>query len=131
MDTVWVQGKGEKLRQVPYTTMTARALDRYIRMRDRREDSTRPEMWLGERGPLGKTGVEQMLRRRAKRLGLGHIFPHMFRHTAADRLLSAGMDEGSAMEILGWSRGSRSMLDRYGRAVSHRRAIESYRRLLG
>ena len=131
MDVVWVEGKGEKTRQVPYTEITARALNRYVKARDRRDDSMSEWLWLGERGRLGKTGVEQMLRRRCERLGIAHISPHQFRHAAADRFLTLGMQEGEVMEILGWSRGSRTMLDRYGRSVANRRAFDTYRRLVG
>lgn len=131
LEVLWVLGKGEKERRAPFTVSTTRALDRYLRLRAKHPRSILAELWLGERGRLGKTGVEQMLRRRSLRLGLPHISPHMFRHSLTDRLLSLGANEGDVLEIMGWSSGSRSMLDRYGRAVSNRRAFETYRRLIG
>jgi site-specific recombinase XerD len=128
LDLVWVEGK-TGTRRVPYTIATARSLDRYLRGRSKHPFADLPDLWLGKRGTMTKSGIGRMLAHRADRAGIGHVHAHMFRHTAADRLLSAGMTEGSVMEILGWS--DRSMLDRYGRSVRHRRAIEDYRKLMG
>jgi len=86
-DVAWVMGKGEKERRAPFTVSTARALDRYIRIRGKHPHFILPDLWLGERGPILKSGIEQMLRRRSQRLGIGHISPHQFRHGAADRFL--------------------------------------------
>jgi integrase len=136
LEMVWVDGKSG-MRRAPYTMGTARSLDRYLRARTKHRFARSPWLWIGERETkagemrLTKTGIYQMLARRSEKLGIGHINPHMFRHSAADRFITAGVQEGEVMELLGWSRGSRSMLDRYGKSVASRRAIDTYRRLIG
>ena len=54
--------------------------------------------------------------------------PHVLRHTAAQRWLSAEGSEGGLMAVAGWSR-RRDMLDRYTRATASERATEEARRL--
>jgi site-specific recombinase XerD len=129
-ETVWVDGK-TGVRQVPYTMATARSLDRWHRARSHHRLAHRSDLWLGMRGdkPMTRSGIRRMLDRRSEMAQIGHIHPHMFRHSAADRLLSAGLSEGSVMELLGWT--DRAMLDRYGRSVRHRRAIDDYRKMIG
>lgn len=126
---VWVQGKGGKLRRSPFTIATAYSLDRYLRSRQKHRLAHLPELFIGERGALTRNGIAQMLYRRSDRIGLGRVGPHMFRHSLADRWLSAGGDEGGLMSVMGWSKGSRAMLDRYGSSVAAERAIGTYRRL--
>jgi integrase/recombinase XerC len=129
--TVIVDGK-TGIREAPFTAKTAAALDGWIRWRRRHRNADLRWLWLSERGRgehLTKSGVHRLLERHAAEAGIGHVFPHQFRHSCADRLLSAGVPEGSVMEIMGWS--SRDMLDRYGRSVRHRRAIADYRKYVG
>ena len=59
--------------------------------------------------------------------GLKGFHPHVLRHTAASRWLSAGGTEGGLMAIAGWS--SRDMLDRYARATASERAAAEARTL--
>ncbi len=131
LDLAWVEGKtGE--RKAPFTIATARSLDRYIRMRAKHRNAHLSALWLSDRGKgeaLTKSGVHRMLDRRSQQAHIGHVHCHMFRHSAAHRLLAAGMTEGSVMEVMGWS--DRSMLDRYGRSVRNIRALDDYRRLIG
>ena len=134
LEVCWVDGKSGP-RQVPFTIITTRAIDRYLRIRSKQRSAHLSDLWLTSRGGgktrtlvMTRSGVAQMLRRRSEQASTGHLHAHMFRHAAADRFLSAGMDEGSVMELLGWS--DRSQLDRYGRSVRHRRAIDSYRKLI-
>lgn len=93
--TAIVTGKGRRTRIVRFDPETARALDRYLRVRDRERGGRRPQLWLGEkgRGPLGATGIYQMLGPRAERLGI-EVHPHQFRHTFAHKWLSNGGAEG-------------------------------------
>jgi site-specific recombinase XerD len=129
MDIVWVEGKGGKIRQAPFTQATTRALDRYLRSRVKHRMAGLPQLWIGERGALTKSGIRQVVTRRSEMAGIGHVHPHMFRHSLADRWLSAGGDEGGLMDVAGWSRGSRTMLDRYGRFAATKRSLATYRRL--
>jgi site-specific recombinase XerD len=122
------RGRGGKGRTVPFGAQTARALDRYLRVRQLHQLAGTPALWLGERGRgLAYNGLYFALGQRAKSAGIEHFYPHMMRHTSADRWLARGGSETGAMAMHGWS--SPDMLQRYGRANRERRAIEEARTL--
>jgi site-specific recombinase XerD len=121
-----VRGKGSRLRSVPFGDKTAAALDRYRRQRLRHQLSSLDAWWLGRKGPLGSSGIAQMLKRRANDAQIGDLHPHMFRHSFAHQWLAAGGNEGDLQRIAGWS--SPQMLQRYGRSAADQRAREAYRR---
>lgn len=129
----WVLGKGGKKRAVPFGDRTARALDRYVRVR-RRHPKAKPRpggsdrFWLGRVGPLTSNGIEQVIDRRARQAGLGHLHPHQLRHTAAHQLRLAGMNDQDMRRIFGWGKRSR-MVDRYGESAADERALAAHRRL--
>lgn len=123
---VIVHGKGSRFRTVPYGDSTAATLDRYRRARIRHSEASSPMWWLGKKGPLTESGINQMLKRRAKDAGIDSLHPHMFRHSFAHQWLSAGGNEGDLQRIAGWS--SPQMLQRYGRSAADQRAREAYRK---
>ena len=128
-EVFWVRGKGGKMRAVPFTAKTARALDRYLRARRKHKDAkVTAKLWLGSKGHLTAEGVRMMLARRAKLAGLGHVHPHQFRHTAAHQLRLAGMNDQDMRRIFGWGKNSRQ-LERYGESAADERAREAHRRL--
>ena len=88
-------------------------------------------LWLGERGPLTDRGISQAITKRGSRHDLPHVNLHRFRHSMTDRLLSAGVNETDTMSLMGWSDGSRAMLNRYGAIRRQDRAFEAYRRVIG
>ncbi|WP_322797983.1 tyrosine-type recombinase/integrase [Thermoflexus sp.] len=96
---VMVRGKGEKARRVPLGAEARGALQAYL--------MTRPEMgsdalFIGRRGPLTASGVWQVVKKYARKAGLGGVHPHMLRHTFATRLLrEAGVDLVTVSELLG------------------------------
>jgi len=65
------------------------ALDRYLTKRGTRPDADSEWLWLGQRGRLGETGVEQMVKRRGEAVGLS-IHPHVLRRTFAHDWLTHG-----------------------------------------
>jgi integrase/recombinase XerD len=125
--SVFVIGKGDRGRWVPYSDKAAQALDRYLRMRRRHEHADLDWLWIGQRGRLTPSGITQVLRRRAKQAGLSDVRPHRFRHTFAHEALDAGMAEGDLQELAGWR--SPQMLARYGASARSERARRAYRRI--
>lgn len=121
--TLTVVGKGSRVRVLPIGAKTVKAIDRYLRSRR----SEMPDLWIGGKGAMTPSGVAQMIRRRARQAGIGHIHPHQFRHTFAHRWLAAEGQEGDLQEIAGWR--SREMLRRYGASSRAERAREAHRRL--
>lgn len=121
-----VMGKGRKPRTVFYGSTTARVLDRYLRARDRHPHAADAALWLGKRGQMTRSGIADVLNRRAALAGIGHVHPHQFRHTFAHAWLADGGHETDLMRLTGWS--SRSMLSRYAASAADARAAESYKK---
>jgi site-specific recombinase XerD len=122
------RGKGGKGRRVPFGSQTARAIDRYARLRRTHRLVDTPSLWLGDRGKgLGYYGLHSALTYRAGLAGIRDFHPHVLRHTAASRWLAAGGSEGGLMAVAGWTR--RDMIDRYTRATAADRAATEARGL--
>ena len=125
---VIVTGKGRRPRGVPIGRKATAALDRYLRVRARRPDADRPELWLGHHGPLTTSGIRQILIKRSEQAGVSPpLHPHALRHFFADQWLRAGGTESDLMRVTGWK--SRQMVDRYGAAVAASRARQAHRQL--
>ena len=122
-----VMGKGAKGRTVAFGNKTAQALDRYLRVRRSHKATERPELWLGIRGPLGTTGLAQMLRRRGAQASVADVHAHRFRHTWAHEWLAAGGQEGDLQALAGWESGQ--MIGRYGASAKAERARDAHRRM--
>lgn len=122
-----VMGKGRRRRQTGLGPKTALALHRYLRARNRHPYAAKDELWLGQKGPMTGSGIYQVISRRAKQAGIGHVHPHLLRHTTAHRWLAQGGEEGDLMHLMGWR--SRQMLDRYGRSAAAARALAAHKRL--
>lgn len=122
------RGKGGKGRLAPFGPQTAKAIDRYLRMRRTHRLADSPVLWLGDRGKsLEYFGLHRALKYRAELAGLLKFHPHLLRHTAASRWLAAGGSEGGLMAVAGWS--TRDMIDRYTKATASERAAAEARGL--
>ena len=122
------RGKGGKGRIVPFGSQTATALDRYIRTRRTHVRADSPVLWVGDRGKrFSDYWLHAALRHRARIAGIERFHPHLLRHTAATRWLSAGGSEGGLMAVAGWAR--RDMIDRYTAATASERAAAEARNL--
>src|SRR5262249_30240735 len=98
-------GKGSKERNVPFGREAQEALSRYLPVRAKflRGKST-SSLFIT---PQGRSITRQQFWRSiveyGERSGLGHITPHMLRHTFATHLLEHGADLRSVQIMLGHS----------------------------
>lgn len=120
-----VLGKGCRARTVRFGGFTARAMDRYLRIRARHRRADLRALWPAERGgAMTSSGVAQAVKRRGELAGIPGLHP--LRHTSVHEWLAAGGAEGDAMQLFGWK--SRQMLSRYGASAAAERARAAHRR---
>ena len=100
MDIVLYGQKGKKERYVYLTESSCYHLKRYL---DSRTDSN-PALFVTDKAPysrLKKSGVQAMLRKMGRSLGIEKVHPHRFRRTLATDALERGVPIEQVQEILG------------------------------
>jgi site-specific recombinase XerD len=122
-----VKGKGSKVRPIYFGARTARALDRYVRVRSHHRWAHLEALFLTQRGALSPDGARERVNVRGQIAGIDHIWPHRFRHTYAHDFLLAGGQERDLKRLAGWS--SDVMLERYGASAADARAKAAAQRL--
>lgn len=107
-EMIKVFGKGSKERYVPMNQRTIDALKEYIYLGrpsliQKVELNAPQELFVNHHGgPLTTRGVRVILDKIIDKTGeLGHIYPHMIRHTFATHLLDGGADLRSVQTMLG------------------------------
>ena len=107
-EMIKVFGKGSKERYVPMNERTIEALKEYIYIARpsliKKVELSAPETLFVNHhgGPLTPRGVRVILDKIIDKTGeLGHIYPHMIRHTFATHLLDGGADLRSVQTMLG------------------------------
>lgn len=100
-DVLLIHGKGGKVRMVPLTHASRRAIDDQIKHLDKRGYDG--ELLFPSRSTGGVlTDIRKPLATAMRRAGIeGRITPHMFRHSFATHLLEAGQDLRTIQELLG------------------------------
>ncbi|WP_328424972.1 tyrosine-type recombinase/integrase [Micromonospora sp. NBC_00389] len=127
-EVIYVTGKGNRPRVVPYGARTGQALDRYTRIRAAHPKAKATNrLILSERGPLSADGIRWRLEQVGNAAGVADVHPHAFRHTAAHRWLTEGGSERGLMAVMGWR--SDAMLSVYARSTQVERAHAEHRRM--
>jgi integrase len=122
-----VLGKGRKRRAIYFSARTARALDRYLRMRARHRWAHLDALFLTQRGALSSDGARDRVKYRGDLAGIEDLHPHRFRHTFAHDFLMNGGQERDLKRLAGWT--SDVMLERYGASAADARAKAAAQRL--
>jgi integrase/recombinase XerD len=100
-----VFGKGSKERIAPLGRPAVDALRAYLNVARpllQQRGKVSPYLLVGLNTPhLTRQAVCYLLRGRAKRAGIGHVHPHMLRHSCATHMLDNGANLRVIQEILG------------------------------
>ena len=102
-----VYGKGNKQREVYISDKSMYWLSKYL---DQRKDNT-SYLFIGKGGlPLGKGGIESVLRKIGINADVDHVHPHRFRRTIATNLINKGMPVQEVQQMLGHSKLDTTMI---------------------
>lgn len=122
-----VTGKGGKTRFVYFGNNTARAIDRYLRVRHNFSKSGLPWLLVGQKGQLQGAGIKYILYRLCEQAEVKRTHPHAFRHTFCHDWLDSGGSPRDLQRIAGWT--TTAMLEVYGAEKADQRASNAHRRL--
>ncbi len=114
--SLWVKRiKNSLSTQQPIPGDELRAIKRYLATRD----DKLPWLFVSERGqPLTRQAVNYIIRQAGERAKLGHVHPHMLRHSCGYYLANKGVDFRTAQDFLGHRDPKHTV--RYTRVAGHR-----------
>ncbi len=122
-----VLGKGNKQRKVYFDAKTKIHLKQYL---DTRNDNNQAVFvsLLNPHNRLEISGVEIMLRKIGKRVGIEKVHPHKFRRTLATKAIDKGMPIEQVQHLLGHSKIDTTleyaMVDDTNVKISHKKYLE-------
>lgn len=98
-------GKGGGYRDIPLTKDVRQAVQTYLETDHPTPNDKTQKLWWGRDGALThRSSVTRVLEKYAIRARLGHVTPHMLRHTFATRYLNANTDDLRGLaQLLGHS----------------------------
>jgi site-specific recombinase XerD len=113
---VWVKRvKNSLSTQQPITGDELRAIKRYLASRD----DKLPWLFVSERGqPMTRQAVNYIIKQAGGRAKLGHVHPHMLRHSCGYYLANKGVDFRTTQDFLGHRDPKHTT--RYTRVAGHR-----------
>lgn len=118
-------------RLVPFGDKTAMALEEYMKARERHKQAASEWLWLTGRQSshgMNRDTLRDLVYRRGQRAGIGDIYPHLLRHTSADRAMDAGLSTTDMNKLFGWADGSSRMTAVYARGRAVQRAVDAGRK---
>jgi integrase/recombinase XerD len=98
-------GKGSKQRRIPIGRSSIRFLKNYFKIRQRLLGDRRSDLLFVEPNgnPITRQKFWKIITRYGEAAGLGHVTPHMLRHSFATALIENGADLRSVQMMLGHS----------------------------
>ena len=98
-------GKGSKQRRIPIGKSSIHFLKNYFNVRQRLLDGKRSDLLFVEKNgnPISRQKFWKIITGYGISAGLGHVTPHMLRHTFATTLIENGADLRSVQMMLGHS----------------------------
>ena len=96
-----IQGKGKKERIVPLHPIAKDALEKYLKLCNKKSTFLFPSPKTGN--PITRDGFFKMLKKHALNVGVNptRVSPHAFRHSFASHLLKGGANLRAVQELLG------------------------------